>query len=154
MAARAGGSGPRRPTSRAIQPCGKTGENTTHPHPCELYRRHFSQPEILPLPARLTDDEILKRALRAKNRDNFRRLFVDGDFTGYASRSEADLALINMLVFWVGADPARIERLFERSGLFKEATLAISTVPAMDDWARDHASEAAIPLVVQSTFPA
>jgi primase-polymerase (primpol)-like protein len=38
---------------------------------------------------------------------------------GYPSHSEADIALINILVFWVGADPLRIERVFKRSGMHR-----------------------------------
>jgi primase-polymerase (primpol)-like protein len=55
--------------------------------------------------------------------DNFKRLWKgewqNGDGR-YASQSEADLALVAYLVFMVGADPPRIDRMFRRSGLDRE----------------------------------
>lgn len=55
----------------------------------------------------------------------FTRLW-SGDFTGYINpqtglpdHSAADLALCNDLVYWSGADAARVDRLFRSSGLFR-----------------------------------
>jgi putative DNA primase/helicase len=64
----------------------------------------------------LTDDEIVARAMEARNGEKFARLWA-GDTTGYTSNSEADLALCGMLAFYAGPDPERVERLFNRSGL-------------------------------------
>jgi primase-polymerase (primpol)-like protein len=43
----------------------------------------------------------------------------NGNLAGYASQSEADLALCNFLAFWTRGDAARIDRLFRRSGLYR-----------------------------------
>jgi putative DNA primase/helicase len=71
-----------------------------------------------PLPefGHLSDDELIQLAGRAKNGDKVRRLMA-GDTTGYASPSEADLALCSLLAFWAGPDPDRVEELFNRSKL-------------------------------------
>jgi hypothetical protein len=68
----------------------------------------------------LTDDELLAAARRAKNGPKFAALFDEGRIEGYASASEADLALCAMLAFWTGRDPERINRLFRQSMLFRE----------------------------------
>jgi len=65
------------------------------------------------------DREIVERASRAKNGEKFRRLWA-GDRSGYASRSEADLALVSLLAFWTGGDEARMDTLFRASGLYRE----------------------------------
>lgn len=70
-------------------------------------------------PIELDDRELLDRALAARNGLAFERLW-NGDSTGYASRSEADLALSGLLAFWTGPDPSRIDSLFRRSGLMRE----------------------------------
>ena len=64
----------------------------------------------------LTDAELLELAMQAKDGAKFRALW-HGDISGYASHSEADLALCRLLAFWCGNDPARIERLFSQSAL-------------------------------------
>ncbi len=66
----------------------------------------------------LSDREILGRALSAANGAKFGRLW-NGDATGYASPSEADLALCAMLAYWCDADAARVEELFSGSGLVR-----------------------------------
>lgn len=68
---------------------------------------------------RLSDAEVLRRAMSAANGERFARLWA-GDRTGYASDSEADLALCSILAFWCGPDEARIAALFSRSGLMRE----------------------------------
>jgi putative DNA primase/helicase len=71
-------------------------------------------------PVSLDDAEIIRRASQARNGagDRFNRLW-NGDTTGYASASEADLALVNHLCFWCGPDEARIADLFSQSGLHR-----------------------------------
>lgn len=61
------------------------------------------------------DAELIAHAMRARN---FARLWR-GDTTGYASPSEADCALAAHLAFWTHRDPARIDRLFRASGLYR-----------------------------------
>jgi primase-polymerase (primpol)-like protein len=70
------------------------------------------------VPADLDDTEIVRRAGEAKNGDKFKALWA-GSTNGYASTSEADLALVNRLAFWTGPDPERIDSLFRQSGLFR-----------------------------------
>ena len=64
----------------------------------------------------LSDDELIDRARRY---ENFDRLW-HGDFQGYPSQSEADLALCNMLAFWTGCNADQMDRLFRQSGLMRE----------------------------------
>ena len=75
-----------------------------------------------PTPVRhveLDDRDLLTRAMRAKNGAKFARLW-HGDTSGYASPSEADLALCSHLAFWTGGDRGRIDRLFRRSALMRD----------------------------------
>jgi hypothetical protein len=66
-----------------------------------------------------TDEDIIKKAEAAKNGDKFRRLFWDGDCSGYPSQSEADLGLCSTLRFWCGDNITQIDRIFRRSALFR-----------------------------------
>jgi hypothetical protein len=67
----------------------------------------------------LTDRALLDKATRAKNGEAFQRLWA-GDWSGYGSQSEADLALCAHLAFWTRRDPERLDRLFRASGLMRE----------------------------------
>jgi primase-polymerase (primpol)-like protein len=78
-------------------------------------RRSVSPPSVLGL----DDEELLRRAFAARNGGQVERLW-NGVWAGYGSRSEADLALVSHLAFWTGGDPERIDRLFRRSGLYRE----------------------------------
>ncbi len=65
-----------------------------------------------------TDDrDLLALAGHAKNGADFDALYRGQH--SYGSQSEADLALCNMLAFWFGPDPARIDRAFRGSGLMR-----------------------------------
>ena len=70
-------------------------------------------------PTDFSDDELIEYAMTAENGAKFDRLW-NGDTTEYASHSEADQALCNLLAFWTGGDPHRVERLFYESGLVRE----------------------------------
>lgn len=60
----------------------------------------------------LDDAEVIDAALRAKNGARVQAL-MDGDFSGYASPSEADLAACNYLAFYCGPDShEQIDRIF------------------------------------------
>jgi primase-polymerase (primpol)-like protein len=85
-----------------------------HLFPREALAKNDSAPSDGP-----TDAEVLRRAMSAANGARFAALWA-GDRSGYASDSEADLALCSMLAFWVGSDEARIASLFARSGLMRE----------------------------------
>lgn len=69
-------------------------------------------------PIDLPDQELIERAMNAKNGANFARLW-GGDISGYPSHSEADEALCGLLAFWWGRDAAAIDRLFRQSGLYR-----------------------------------
>jgi DNA-binding transcriptional ArsR family regulator len=88
-----------------------------------LHRELFTKPRNTPRAASgpsptldLDDAELIDRAHKAANGCKFSQLWR-GDTSGYPSPSEADFALCEMLAFWTGGDPARIERLFSQSGL-------------------------------------
>ncbi len=90
----------------------------------DLYRRLF--PEVAP--NRLTsprntisldDSALIDKAMGAKNGQLFRALW-NGDTSAHnGDDSAADLALCSLLMFWTGNDPARTDRLFRRSGLYR-----------------------------------
>jgi len=67
----------------------------------------------------LEDQEILERARRSRSGAQFRKLYDQGDSSGFASASEADFSLINSLIFWTAGDRERIIRLFEASALYR-----------------------------------
>lgn len=63
----------------------------------------------------LSDVEILRLASRASNGAKFQRL-LDGDISAYQSPSEADLALMGLLVFYT-QNAEQLARLWRTSGL-------------------------------------
>jgi putative DNA primase/helicase len=65
----------------------------------------------------LGDTDVLMRAMTAKNAPKFRQLW-DGDIEGYASQSEADIALCNILAFYSG-DHDQMDRLFRQCKLMR-----------------------------------
>jgi hypothetical protein len=66
------------------------------------------------------DEELIERALKAKDGGKFARLWA-GQWEGeYPSQSEADVALCMKLAFWTGRDAERIDTLFRRSGLMRD----------------------------------
>ncbi|WP_295473429.1 phage/plasmid primase, P4 family [uncultured Subdoligranulum sp.] len=97
----------------------------------EIYRQYLDKPKpaaptaaqatpVQPRPAGAPSDaEILEKAKQAKGGDKLAALLA-GDWQAYAaSHSEADLALCNLLAFWLGADKARMDAAFRASGLFR-----------------------------------
>lgn len=66
-----------------------------------------------------TADEILRAAANSKNGAKFKALY-SGDWSGYSSQSEADIALCNMLAFWTGCDAQKMDAMFRASGLMRE----------------------------------
>ncbi|CAG0976244.1 hypothetical protein GEOBC_01554 [Geobacteraceae bacterium] len=72
-------------------------------------------------PPNLDDATLLDKARRARNGADFERLW-SGDLSAHGGdHSAADLALCNLLSFWTGGDPARTDRLFRQSALFRPA---------------------------------
>lgn len=53
--------------------------------------------------------DIVCNLRKQKNGDKFRKLYDDGDLTGYGSQSEADAALCALIAFRTGPDPAAID---------------------------------------------
>ena len=60
-----------------------------------------------------------EKARAARNGAKFSRLW-EGDISGYPTASEADVALLAMLLFWTDGDEDRARLLFEQSGLCRE----------------------------------
>jgi putative DNA primase/helicase len=86
----------------------------------EPQREHPTSPNgHEPSGRNLSDNEIIARAMHAKNGDKFARLWA-GDTAGYGSESEADLALCSLLAFYTGPDPHRVDHLFRQSGLYRD----------------------------------
>lgn len=75
----------------------------------------IKEQQRVPIP----DQELLEKAKNAVNGRKFQSLW-NGDIAGYKSHSEADQALCNLLAFWTGGDPDRIEKLFSMSGLVRD----------------------------------
>lgn len=73
--------------------------------------------------APVNDDDAIRILLGKKDGGRFRALW-DGHWQKgdrrYQSQSHADMALVGDLVWMMGNDPARIDRLFRRSGLYRE----------------------------------
>lgn len=61
--------------------------------------------------------QAIARARKKESAELFAKLFDEGDASGYASDSEADLALMNMIAFATGGDPAVMEQVFSASAL-------------------------------------
>jgi putative DNA primase/helicase len=81
--------------------------------------RLYSKRPIHPAPVGLEDQELLERARHSRTGAKFRNLYDAGDTAGYASASEADFSLLNMLIFWTAGDRDQIMRLFEASALHR-----------------------------------
>jgi putative DNA primase/helicase len=79
----------------------------------------YSRRPTHPAPVGLEDQELLGRARRSSTGAKFRRLYDQGDTAGYASASEADFSLLNMLIFWTAGERDQIMRLFEASALYR-----------------------------------
>lgn len=68
----------------------------------------------------LDEDQVLNKAMQNYN---FSSLF-NGNMTAYNNdHSSADLALCNMLAFWTGKDPVKIDNLFRKSALMRDKWL-------------------------------
>ena len=64
-------------------------------------------------------DDIIHRAMNSQNGEKFKKLY-SGDFSDYASHSEADMAFCNMLAFWCGKDIGKMDDIFRQSGLMRD----------------------------------
>lgn len=69
----------------------------------------------------LSDEEVIARALKAKNGDKFSALYEAGDASAYnGDDSAADMALCCHLAFWTNKDAAQMDRLFRASKLMRD----------------------------------
>jgi primase-polymerase (primpol)-like protein len=65
------------------------------------------------------DRELIKKVKTGANGHKFDCLWR-GDFSGYPSQSEADMALCQILSFWAQKNAFNVDRLFRHSGLYRE----------------------------------
>jgi primase-polymerase (primpol)-like protein len=93
----------------------------------ELYEGLKAKGKPAPDPLRLrvpaeprTDDDLLDLARRSRNGDKFAALYDRGDTSAYkGDDSAADLALCNLLAFWLDREAGRIDGAFRRSRLMR-----------------------------------
>jgi primase-polymerase (primpol)-like protein len=72
-------------------------------------------------PPGLDDNELIEKALKARNGSKFHSLYRNGDIGAYGDDdSAADQALCDMLAFWTGKDAGRMDSLFRTSTLMRE----------------------------------
>lgn len=64
--------------------------------------------------------ELLEKARRSKQGGIFSDLMAGNFENHYKSHSEADIALCNMLAFWLGRDESAIDSAFRSSGLMRD----------------------------------
>ena len=68
----------------------------------------------------ISDDEILARLFREKEKgEDWKRLYYEGNISGYNSQSEADLALCAKLAFYSRCDKGVMNKLFRGSKLYR-----------------------------------
>lgn len=67
-----------------------------------------------------TDFDIICNLRKQKNGEKFKRLYDEGDISGYGSQSEADAALCALIAFRTGPDLAAIDNVFRSSALYRE----------------------------------
>ena len=76
--------------------------------------------------------DIVCNLRKQKNGEKFKKLYDEGDISGYGSQSEADAALCALIAFRTGPDPAAVDDIFRSSALYREK------------WERDDYREATI----------
>ncbi len=74
---------------------------------------------VLAPSVRLSDRDLIETATRARNGEEFSKLYFGGDISGHPSQSEADLALMNHLCFYTAGDAERMIQLFKASALYR-----------------------------------
>src|SRR5215211_1645491 len=89
-----------------------------------LCKELWPKPKAKPGPTKTTpididDTALLELARNSRKGARFRKLYDEGDASYFKSISEADWSLTNTLIFWTGADPERVARLFENSALYR-----------------------------------
>jgi hypothetical protein len=92
----------------------------------KFHARYFADPPTpersaitkAKVPLSLSDEAILEKCRSAKNAAKFEALWR-GDWNGYPSQSEGELALLGILRFYT-QDASQLDRLFRQSGLMRE----------------------------------
>ena len=64
--------------------------------------------------------DIVCNLRKQKNGEKFKKLYDEGDISGYGSQSEADAALCALIAFRTGPDPGAIDDIFRSSALYRE----------------------------------
>lgn len=64
--------------------------------------------------------DIVCNLRKQKNGEKFKKLYDEGDISGYGSHSEADAALCALIAFRTGPDPEAIDDIFRSSALYRE----------------------------------
>jgi putative DNA primase/helicase len=108
-------------TGNAIceKPIRKCGDDYTAFLESYMVKPTKQTPKIEPPGSFLSDAAVIDLAMSAANSEKFRKLW-NGDSSGYASQSEADLALCSILAFYCGGDADQIDRLMRLSDLCRE----------------------------------
>lgn len=116
-------------TGNIYQDCPRTINNISDMTLQKLYNKYFlnlptdTKPKSMPeFRSRnnlfLGDDEIVSLCESAANSTKFNTLWR-GNFIGYASQSEAELALCNIFAFYT-RDENQLQRLLRSSGLYRQ----------------------------------
>ncbi|GHV39103.1 hypothetical protein FACS1894187_18690 [Synergistales bacterium] len=84
-----------------------------------LKQSNVSPKQSIPQARYLCNVELIEKAKSAANGVKFSQLW-QGETAGYNSVSEADLALLSMLMFWTHGDEDRTDLLFRQSGLYRD----------------------------------
>nr|DAG41628.1 MAG TPA: dsDNA helicase [Caudoviricetes sp.] len=92
-----------------------------------VHEQYLAKPEPPALPSApqvwqktdKPDEELLRTACAAKDGERFAALYAGNWQPYYNSHSEADLSFCNLLAFWFGADPEKMDHIFRTSGLMR-----------------------------------
>lgn len=72
------------------------------------------------IPSDMSEDELIDKALNAKNGYLFKSR-MDGSWsTNYNSQSEADLAICNILAFWTGKNEQMMDNIIRKSSIYRD----------------------------------
>ncbi len=77
------------------------------------------QPAPMRVTPSLSEHELIEKMLNSSNGDKFAALY-SGDFSGYPSQSEADMAFCSILAFWCGGDTDLMDNIYRSSGLMRD----------------------------------
>lgn len=86
-----------------------------------IYLGNLPKPvEIKPskFDTKLSDSEVIEKAYSSKQGNTFWELY-QGGWCNFESQSQADIALMSMLLFWCGGDRFQADRIFRGSRLYR-----------------------------------